>query len=139
MLKIFRRRAVTVALPPVSAAAVPGPLHSGLTGDLAAIPTPALLAGRTPAVPSYLPPTVNAAPPAQRSTYRVHFDGHIPDLIAHQATRGELAAAVLGHVRPYARASHAVIDAELPFVLVRCDDQTVARATFEVLPTGGAL
>jgi hypothetical protein len=134
----FRRRAVTTAaLPPVSAASVPGPLHSGLTGSLPVAPTPALLAGRAPVAPLRSVPAVAAPPPVQRSTYRVRFDGSIPDLIARQATRGELAAVVVGHVRPYARASHAVIDAEMPFILVRCDDQTVARATFEVLPTGG--
>lgn len=108
-------------------------------------PTPADVAAKLTAVQSIAaapavtvpasPSMVAAAEP--RATYRVHFDGSIPDLIAHKVTRRELAAAAVGHVRPYARASHAVIDTELPFILVRSDDQTVARATFEVLPTGG--
>lgn len=111
-----------------------------------AVPTPAVLAGRTPAVaPLPVPPVAAAAPvpliavPVQRSTYRVRFDGSIPDLIVRQATRGELAATVVGHVRPYVRADRVVIDSEMPFVIVRAGDHTVARATFEVLPTGGGL
>jgi hypothetical protein len=112
-----------------------------------AVPTPALLAGRMPApAPLPVPPVTAAAvtvpptaAPVQRSTYRVRFDGSIPDLIVRQATRGELAATVVGHVRPYVRADRAVIDSEMPFILVRAADHTVARGTFTVLPTGGAL
>jgi hypothetical protein len=109
-------------------------------------PTPADVAAKFTATRPILAPVatvpalpeVVAATTEPRATYRVHFDGAIPDLIAHQLTRGELKAAALGHVRPYARASHAVIDAERPFILVRSGDATVAQATFEVLPTGGA-
>ncbi|MEE4547032.1 hypothetical protein V2S66_34350, partial [Streptomyces sp. V4-01] len=110
-------------------------------------PTPADVAANLTATRPILPPVVTApavavpAPPVTvadpRATYRVHFDGSVPDLIAHKVTRRELAAAAVGHVRPYARATHAVIDAQMPFILVRADDSTVARATFEVLPTGG--
>lgn len=115
-------------------------------------PTPAVLAGSSPtltpvtrpvtpapAAPSPVPPAAVAPPLVVRSTYRVRFDGSIPDLIIRQATRAELAATVVGHVRPYVRVSHVVIDAYLPLIIVRPSDTTVARATFEVLPTGGAL
>lgn len=114
-----------------------------------AVPTPAVLASRTPTlrpapvmaaapVPSFTPPAAVAAEPLPRFTYRVRFDGGIPDLTAHKVTRRELSAVVVAHVSPYVRASRAVIDEQMPFILVRADDQTVARATFEVLPTGGA-
>lgn len=115
------------------------------------VPTPAVLAGRTPTLPPvslpappvaaepYTPPVTAPATPPMRATYRVRFDGSIPDLIIRQATRAELAATVTAHVRPYVRVSHVVIDAYLPFIIVRSSDTTVARATFEVLPTGGGL
>lgn len=98
-------------------------------------PVPAPIPATAGSVPAR--PVADSSPAGRRATYRVHFDGSIPDLIAHKVTRRELAAAAVGHVRPYARASHAVIDEKHPFIIVRSSDATVARATFEVLPTGG--
>jgi hypothetical protein len=48
-LPFLRRRVAPADLPPVSAAAVPGPLHSGLTGSLPTrpVPGPATAAGVT--------------------------------------------------------------------------------------------
>ncbi|MEC3993961.1 hypothetical protein VSR01_10570 [Actinacidiphila sp. DG2A-62] len=162
-LTLFRRRRIDPAeLPPVSEASVPGPMHSGLVADVPAarltpgpvraadLPAAAHLAGAeglatamadaAATAPLTRPVAKPGPPPVTRSTFRVTFDGRVPDLTAHQITRVELETAVERHVRPYFTGLvEVVIDQQMPFVLLRAGDRTVCRGTFVVLPTGGGL
>ena len=113
-------------------------------------PTPADLAATLPPVqprpplPQRVPQpaVVVEAPepprPGVRATYRAVFDrAGIPPLIVHQVTRGELAAELTASATPYLGVVLAVVDADLPHVLIRRGGLTVATATLTTLPTTG--
>lgn len=102
-------------------------------------PTPADLAARLGTVRPLTPVLVQPAPGHRlRATYRVDFEGIVPELTVHQATRTELAAQIRTHYTSHTGLGVlATVDRTRPGGLIRAHDRTVGAFSLTVLPTEG--
>jgi hypothetical protein len=144
------RRVTPADLPPVSASAVPGPMHSGLVSDIPKPTAPAaapLAAEPAPLdAPRYRPPVPAIAPGRYRVTYdrvgrhgsaRSGLPAPVP-LTCVALDAADLAEQVLHDCRGYLGHSgvRVVVDAKTLGGLIRRGDQPAGTFRFERL--GGA-